>query len=201
MNFETLTSNLEKLNYIVSEFATKEEASHYLCEKIKDETVGFAGSVSLQEMDLYSKLSQANEVFWHMDIPLGSDSNEVRKAARLANIYISSVNGISEKGEIVNIDHTGNRVSSISFGHQKVYLIIGINKLTKTYEEALYRAKNIAAPLNAARLNVKTPCAIKKDKCYDCKSPQRICRNLSVLWNKPSGCDYEIILINEALGY
>ena len=101
MNFESLTSNLEKLNYIVSEFDTKDEASHYLCEKIKDETVGFAGSVSLQEMGLYSKLSQANDVFWHMDIPLGSDSNEVRKAARLANIYISSVNGISEKGEIV----------------------------------------------------------------------------------------------------
>ena len=71
----------------------------------------------------------------------------------------------------------------------------------KNYEEALDRARNIAAPLNAQRLGVKTPCAVRGDKCYDCKSPQRICRNFSVLWRKPTGCEYEVILIHEKLGY
>ena len=68
-------------------------------------------------------------------------------------------------------------------------------------ERAIYRARNIASPLNAKRLNRKTPCAVKGDKCYDCNSPERICRNLSVLWRKPTGADYEVILIKEELGF
>ena len=126
---------------------------------------------------------------------------ETRTAAAQAEIYISSVNGISEQGEIVNIDNTGNRVAAISYGPSKVYLVVGANKVAIDYESALFRARNIAAPLNAKRLNRKTPCAAHADKCYDCNSPERICRNLSVLWNKPTGAEYEVILISEELGY
>ena len=118
-----------------------------------------------------------------------------------ADIYISSVNGISENGEIVNIDNTGNRVAAISYGPKKVYLVVGKNKIAPTLEAAIYRARNIAGPLNAKRLKRKTPCALNADRCYDCNSPERICRNLSVLWDKPTGAEYEIILINEELGY
>jgi NAD-dependent dihydropyrimidine dehydrogenase PreA subunit len=126
---------------------------------------------------------------------------ETRTAAAQAEIYISSVNGISEQGEIVNIDNTVNRVAAISYGPSKIYLVIGANKVTSDCESALFRARNIAAPLNAKRLNRKTPCAANGDRCYDCKSPERICRNLSVLWEKPVGAEYEIILINEDLGF
>ena len=76
-----------------------------------------------------------------------------------------------------------------------------MNKIAPSLDEAIYRARNIAAPLNAKRLNKKTPCALKADRCYDCNSPERICRALSVLWEKPSGAEYEIILVNEELGY
>ena len=126
---------------------------------------------------------------------------ETRTAASQSEIYVSSVNGISEQGEIINIDNTGNRVAAISYGPTKVYLVLGENKVEKDYDTALFRARNIAAPLNAKRLNRKTPCAINADKCYNCKSPERICRNLSVLWEKPTGADYEVILIEESLGY
>ena len=126
---------------------------------------------------------------------------ETRVAASNAEIYISSVNGISEQGEIVNIDNTGNRVAAISFGPKKVFLVVGENKVCSDYESALFRARNVAAPLNAKRLNRNTPCSIRADKCYDCKCEDRICRNLSVLWTKPTGLDYEVILINESLGY
>ena len=136
-----------------------------------------------------------------MRLPENMRAMEARKRANLADFYISSVNGIAETGEIINIDNTGNRVSAISFGHDKVYLVVGENKIASSYEEALNRARNIAAPLNAKRLGVKTSCAIKGDKCYDCKSPQRICRNFSVLWQKPTGSEYEVILIHEKLGY
>ena len=123
------------------------------------------------------------------------------KKAQDAQIYLSSVNGLAESGEIVNIDGRGNRISAIMFGQEKVYLIVGINKLASDYEGALYRARNIAAPKNAQRLHRNTPCAVKADRCYDCKSPERICRGLFVLWEKPFGMDMEVILINEELWY
>lgn len=65
----------------------------------------------------------------------------------------------------------------------------------------IYRARNVASPLNAKRLNRKTPCAVKGDKCYNCNSPERICRNLSVLWTKPTGAEYEVVLIEEEIGF
>ena len=113
----------------------------------------------------------------------------------------SSVNGLAETGEIINIDGTGNRVAAIFYGHKKVYLVVGKNKIAPDYEKALWRARNIASPRNAKRLGVNTPCAVNADKCYDCKSPQRICRGLLVLWEKPMASDIEILLINEDLGY
>ena len=140
-------------------------------------------------------------VYWHDEKPDYMTIMETRTAASRAEIYISSVNAISENGEIVNIDNTGNRVAAISYGPSKVYLLVGSNKVTKNLETAIYRARNIASPLNAKRLNRKTPCAINGDRCYDCNSPERICRNLSVLWTKPTGAEYEIILIQESLGY
>ena len=75
------------------------------------------------------------------------------------------------------------------------------NKLAPTYDEALWRARNIAAPKNAQRLHAKTPCAVRADHCYDCKSPGRICRALTVLWGAMMGSDMEVVLVNEDLGY
>ena len=201
MEFTKLKNSLERLEYIVSEFNNADEATKYLSCQMNHRTIGIGGSVTVDEMKLYDALVPHNDVYWHMRLPENMSAMEARKRANLADVYISSVNGIAETGEIINIDNTGNRVSAISFGHDKVYLIIGENKIASSYEKALDRTRNIAAPLNAKRLGVKTPCAIKGDKCYDCKSPQRICRNFSVLWEKPTGGEYEIILIHEKLGY
>ena len=102
---------------------------------------------------------------------------------------------------IINIDGNCNRVASTMYGHKKVYLVAGVNKLAEDYEKALWRARNIASPKNAKRLGVNTPCAVNADRCYDCNSPQRICRGLVVLWEKPLTSDIEILLVNEDLGY
>ena len=201
MNFTKLKNSLEGLGYTVSEFNDAEEATKHLSNQLSNRTIGIGGSVTVDEMKLYDALVSHNDVYWHMRLPENMSAMEARKRANQADFYISSVNGIAETGEIINIDNTGNRVSAISFGHDKVYLIVSENKIASNYEEALDRARNIAAPLNAKRLGVKTPCAIKGDKCYDCKSPQRICRNFSVLWEKPTGSEYEVILIHEKLGY
>lgn len=200
-NFTNLKQNLESKGYKVSVFENKEDAANYINRQIHQKSVGLGGSVTIHEMNLFELLSSHNVVYWHDKKPENMTVMETRTAASRAEVYISSVNAISEAGEIVNIDNTGNRVAAISYGPAKIYLVIGGNKVTSDLESAIYRARNIASPLNAKRLNRKTPCAVNGDKCYDCNSPERICRNLSVLWDKPTGSEYEVILIEEELGF
>ncbi|MBQ2996371.1 MAG: lactate utilization protein [Oscillibacter sp.] len=187
--------NLKKLGYAVQVFETKEQAADYLDTAIDGVTVGIGGSQTVQVMGLYDRLSTHNEVHWHWINGEGE-----RKLAMNAKVYLTSANALAETGEIVNIDGAGNRVSSTLFGHEKVCFIVGRNKLAEDYDAALWRARNVAAPKRAASMGKKTPCAVKVDKCYDCKSPERICRGLTVLWAPMMGFETEIILIDEDLG-
>ena len=139
--------------------------------------MAFGGSVTLKEMGLYPRLSAHNQVVWHWE-------GGQKEAAVSTDVYISSVNALAETGELVNIDGAGNRVASTVYGHQAVYFVVGSNKIVPDYDSALWRARNIAA------------------RCYDCKSPDRICQVLTVLWGKPMTLPLmEVILVDEALGY
>ena len=199
MAFETVKRNLEERGFLVSVFSTAAEAAEYLDQSIDGKTVGFGGSLTLQELGIYEKLVSHNQMFWHQVEP--PETKEAVRAAELTTqIFCTSANGLSEDGQILNIDGIGNRVAASLFGHEKVYFVIGRNKLAPTFNEALWRARNIAAPKNAARLGKKTPCAVKADRCYNCKSPDRICRNLVVLWEPSMGMETEVILVDEDLG-
>ena len=199
--FTKVAENLKDLGYQVTLFDTKEQAADYLCGQIKDTTVGFGGSMTLREMGLYDRLAETNTVHWHWQPQGDTTIPQTRMLARDTEVYLSSVNGLAETGEIINIDGSGNRVAETIFGHKKVYFVVGKNKLAEDYDKALWRARNIAAPKNAFRLKTKTPCAEMGDQCYDCKSPARICRALSVLWCAPTGSQYEVVLVKEDLGY
>ncbi len=199
--FEILKINLEERGFQVSSFSTAEEAADYLNGQIDGQTVAFGGSMTLKEMGLYDSLGSHNTVYWHDNASSPEEREEIFKKAMDTTYYLSSVNGLAETGEIINIDATCNRVSSTLFGHEKVFLIVGKNKIAADYDGALYHARNVAAPKNAQRLGRKTPCAEKADHCYDCDSPDRICRGLTVLWRKPLGCEVEIVLIDQELGY
>ena len=199
--FEKIKENLEKRGYKVSCFESANSGAQYIDSVIDSSTVGFGGSVTLEQMGLYEMLKKHNEVYWHWRIPEGKTALDMRNLAAEAKIYFSSVNGIAETGEIINIDGTGNRVAATFYGHEKVFLVVGRNKIAPDYDGALWRARNIASPLNAKRLKVSTPCAVNGEKCYDCKSPDRICRGLSVFWESPFGSEYEVILIDEDLGF
>ena len=201
MDFTAVEKNLHAAGYAVSVFDTAAEAVAYLDGAIDGKTVGFGGSVTLQEMGLYEKLASHNQMIWHWQPEEGKTADEMRIAAMGTEVYFSSVNGLAETGEIVNIDGACNRIASIFYGHRKVYLVVGENKLAPDLPGAIFRARNVAAPLNAKRLGSATPCAAKGDKCYDCQSPGRICRGLSLLWCCPTGSEIEVVLIHEALGY
>ncbi len=193
-NIDLLQKNLESNGYAVTRFATGKQAADYLNAQLDGTCVAFGGSTTLADLGLYESLSTHNTVFWHWK------GNAPADAAN-AEIYISSVNGVAETGELINIDGVCNRVSETLFGHTKVYFVVGANKVAPDYDAALYRARNVAAPLNARRLNKNTPCAQGELKCYNCNSPERICNALTVLWRKPGGASYEVILVDEALGY
>ena len=117
-----------------------------------------------------------------------------------SEVYLTSANAVAKTGEIVNIDGVGNRVSSMLFGHKKIYFVIGRNKITDDYDSAVFRARNVAAPGRAKQLNRNTPCAVKVDKCYDCKSADRLCKGMVTLWGPMSGMEAEVIIIDEELG-
>ena len=201
MDFTAIKANLEALGYKISLFENAAEATQYLASHIKNTTVGIGGSITAKQMGLGDALSENNDVRWHWFPREGQSAGDILEAAKHTEVYISSVNAIAETGEIVNIDGTGNRVAATIYGHKKVYFVIGKNKIAKNEEQAIWRARNIASPLNARRLEKKTPCAVGEMKSHNCKSPQRICRSINVFWTKPGGCEYEILLINEDLGY
>ena len=201
MDFTKVKKELEARGFQVAVCPTKEEAAAYLNKQIDGVSVGFGGSMTLKELGLFDSLGGHNEVYSHLNTPEGKTKDEIRALAAGADVYLTSVNGLAETGEVINIDGAGNRVASSLYGHKKVYFVVGRNKLAPTYDEALRRARNVAGPKNAQRLGCRTPCAVKADRCYDCKSPERICRALVVLWRPMMSCEMEIVLVDEELGY
>lgn len=188
-----LKEAFEKRGFHFIEFNSREDALLFLCEECKGKSVSFGGSMTVQELNLYEALSLNSDCSWHW-------KKDPTQAVNTADIFITSANAVSKTGEIVNIDGHCNRISASIYGHKHVYFIFGENKITPDLLSAWDRARNIAAPQNAKRLNRKTPCAID-GVCHDCQSPECICSAIAVLRRKPSSCDATLILIRENLGY
>jgi len=198
MNYETLNRNFENHGFITEYFEEKEQVVAYLKEHIKGATVGIGGSMTAKELNLDKALSDNNRVIWHWNEP----GRNTLMAVRESDIYICSANGVSETGELVNIDGTGNRVSMVLFGPERLYVIIGRNKIVPTLEDALHRAKNVSAPRNARRLKLNTPCAVNSEaRCYNCNSPQRICKGTVILERPMNGMEVTLLFVNEDLGF
>ena len=191
--------SLQKRGFTARYFETAKEAADYLDSSITGKTVGIGGSVTIQQMGLYDRLAAHNTVYWHMV----SDGAETRRRATDAEVYLCSANAIAETGEIVNIDGTGNRVAATLYDHERVVFVAGVNKLAPDLERAMVRARNVAAPLNARRLKLSTPCAVSEEmKCYDCASKQRICSGIvTIVWPMRSVGVTEVVLVGEELGY
>lgn len=198
MDLNAVKMSMEKRGYVVQVFETCAQAADYLDANIKNTTVGTGGSMTLDALDILDRLEKTNTVFYRNR----SKDIEDSKNAMFAPVYITSANAVTEDGVFVNLDGAGNRVAAASFCKDVLYYVIGVNKIVPTLDDAIYRTRNVAAPKNAQRLNRKTPCAAKADKCYDCNSPECICRSLSIML-KPvmTVARAEVIIINEELGY
>ena len=203
--------SFEKKGFGVHCFENGSDAAAYMKSQIHGCTIGFGGSKTVEAIGLYDALQEDNEIFWHWkDVvyeELKKDDKEgqakvhaTRNKAMTADIYVCSANAVSETGEIVNIDGSGNRISSTLWGHKKVYFVVSRNKIMPSFEEAIWRARNVAAPLRARSVHKQTPCAVGELKCYDCDHPDRVCRGMAVIWEPLRGQEYEIVFIDEDYG-
>ncbi len=197
MDIEKTINNLKARHFEVSHFATGEEACAYLTGEINNTTVGIGGCKTVQQLGLFDKLKDCgNEVYWHWVEP----GMETLYKENAAEVFISSANAIAETGEIINIDGRGNRLAGMVFGNKKVYIVAGTNKICPDFESAVYRARNTAAVSNVQRFDVKTPCKLD-GKCHDCRSTDRVCNAMLVMWGPMMGMEkFEIVLIDEELG-
>lgn len=197
---KTLES-LEKNGFKAAYFDDSDSAVKYLLESIKNEaTVGIGGSMTVKSLGIPEKLiERGNTVYFHWleSTPEGMD--KARENAAKADVYLASTNALTEGGQLVNIDGCGNRVASMIFGPKKVYILCGVNKITKDLDAALKRVKENAYK-NARRLKLDTPCA-HTGKCNDCNSPQRMCSVTTIIERRPYKTEFEVIIIGQELGY
>ena len=193
--------SLEKNGMRAAYFDDSCSAVDYLMNSIKnDEIVGIGGSMTVKSLEIPEKLiERGNKIYFHWleGTPEGMD--EARKKASKADVYLSSTNALTDSGHLVNIDGMGNRVSAMIYGPKKVFILCGINTITKDLDAALKRIKENTYK-NARRLKLEAPCAIT-EKCSDCRSPQRMCSVTTIIERKPYKTDMEVILIGEELGY
>ena len=181
---------------------TKEEALAQALQMIPEGAkVGWGGSMSVDEIGLREKIMGGNYEWRYRD---GAKTPEEKREAELfgycSEWYLCSSNAITEDGVLVNIDGSGNRVSAIASGPLHVLMIIGMNKVTKDVDAAVYRARNVAATANAQRFPIQTPCKAN-GACANCKSPTSICCSFLITRFCRVPGRIHIILVNDDLGF
>ncbi len=180
---------------------TKEEALKKALELIPEgSVVAWGGSVTMNEIGLSEALHNGKYQLIDRDAAPPEERRKLMRQGLLADYFISGANAVSEDGEIVNIDGMGNRVGAIVYGPDHVVMIAGMNKVAKTLEDAVKRARTIAAPINKQRFGGTTPCA-KTGSCGDCKAEDCICCQMLVTRVcRPAG-RIKVILVGEDLGF
>ena len=178
--------------------ASREDAVKQALELIGEgSTVTMGGCQSAHEIGLIKALEDGN--YNYIDRAKLSP-REGLMAAYDSDVFLSSANAITSDGIMVNIDGNSNRVSCIAQGPRKVVFIVGMNKVCSDLDEAMKRARNVAAPANAQRFDVKTPCK-ETGKCFDCKSPDTICCQFLITRYSRHGGRIHVILVNDTLGF
>lgn len=200
---QQLIQALKQRNMEASYAATKEEALAQALAWIPEGScVGWGGSVSIDAIGLKDAVRQGDYRVIDRDTAANAEEKEAMYRRILADCdyFLTSTNAISQDGVLVNIDGTANRLAAMCYGPRHVLYIVGMNKVVATAEDALHRARNEAAPINAMRFGLKTPCS-KTGCCYDCKSPDTVCcQILFTRFNHTPG-RVKVILVDDSLGY
>ena len=193
---------LESRNMEAYYVETKEEALKQALELIPEgSSVSWGGSMSTQEIGLNQALHQGAYVVYDREhASTREEKEEIAHKALNCDFFIGSANAISEDGVMVNIDGNANRVAAYAYGPKNVLLIVGMNKVVKTEADAMSRAKNEAAPINAQRFGIDTPC-VKNGSCFDCKRPECICCQILITRYSRVPMRTKVILVDEEVGF
>lgn len=197
-----VVKNLESRNMEAYFVKTKEEALKKALELIPEgSSISWGGTVSAKEIGLLDAVHEGNyEVYDREEAQTPELKNEIAHKALDCDFFIGSTNALAENGVMVNIDGNANRVAAFAFGPKNVLLIVGMNKVVKSEEDAMSRARNEAAPINAQRFGLDTPCS-KNGMCYDCKSPDCICCQILITRYSRVAKRTKVILVGENLGF
>ena len=196
-----LVKNLESRHFEAYYCANKEEALEKALELIPEgASVGWGGALSAEQIGLMDALRAGNYNALDREGCTGPDEREQLSRKRLdAEFFLTGANAMSLDGQMVNIDGTGNRVAAIVYGPKNVLVIAGMNKVADTLEEAMHRARTVAAPMNQQRFRLPNPCSVT-GTCADCKSLTCICNQILITRNcRPAG-RIKFILVGEDLG-
>ncbi|MGB9442727.1 MAG: lactate utilization protein [Desulfobacterales bacterium] len=206
MRLADLKTALESNNFDVYLAENKEAACKTVLEdiipKLNPQTISWGGSMTVIASGLYHQLRENPdlEVLDTLDKKVPAEEMmERRRQALLVDLFITGTNAITESGQLVNLDMTGNRIGALTFGPKWVILLVGRNKIVADLDEAMFRIKNYAAPVNSMRLDKKTPC-VKTSYCQECKSPDRICNTWTITEKSFPKKRVKVVLINEDLG-
>lgn len=166
----------------------------------KGATVGWGGAMSAVQIGLMEQLNGGDYNAIDRDKTSGPEERKAAmKQCLLADVFITGANAISMDGQMVNIDGMGNRVAAIVYGPESVIVIAGMNKVADSLEDAVRRARTVAAPMNKQRFSAETPCAVT-GICADCKSPGCICNQILITRNCNPAGRIKFILVGEELG-
>ena len=195
---QTVIKGLQSRNMTGYYAEDREAALKQALELIEENsTISMGGCMSAHEIGLVQALQEGN--YQYLDRSK-LEPREGLLAAYDSDVFLSSANAMTSDGILVNIDGNSNRVSCIAQGPKKVIFIVGMNKVCDDLDSAMKRARNVAAPINAQRFEVKTPCK-ETGKCFDCKSPDTICcQFLITRYSRHTG-RIHVILVNDNLGF
>jgi L-lactate utilization protein LutC len=198
---------LEKNNF--EAFITKDTSTAKglilsgILPKLSCKSVSWGDSISMLSTDIIKEIEKKAEIKLIKTFEKGVPREEIlerRRQALLVDVFFTGSNALTESGKLVNLDMVGNRVAGLTFGPKHVIVVVGRNKIVKGDEEAVFRIKNYAAPLNAIRhTGFNTPC-MKTSYCNDCKSPDRICNTWTVTEKSYPKGRVKVILVNQDLG-
>ena len=196
---QKVIKGLESRNMTAYYADTKEDALKTALSLIPEgSSIAMGGAVSAHEIGLVNAVKSGNYRF--IDRDAAADKRAAMLAAYDADWFLASANALTDDGILVNIDGNSNRVSAICQGPKHVLFIIGMNKVCSDLDSAMKRARNVAAPTNAQRFGLNTPCA-KTGKCMDCKSPDTICCQFLVTRFSRHEGRIHVILVNDSLGF
>ena len=200
---EMSMKNLKKNGFDALFVPDAKSARSVILERFSSyETYGVGGSDTIRKIGILEDFRAMDKtVYDHWQDGLSPQEElEIRLKQGRCDCFFCSANAISLTGEVVNVDGMGNRNNAMTFGPKKVVIVAGMNKMAKDLPAAVDRVRDIAAPMRAKSLDMKTPCA-ETGICTDCKVPQRICRITTILHRRPVLTDITIILVNESLGF